>query len=143
MIQITDVVEADILENANAVARQIIEDVQSQKPDDDRRNRRCALHVLNSNNIAQILGIHCDQCRACWMNHVAEKGKRRAPAAPPGLGPIEHIKDVYDADRAIGTFINLVNSGRADSQSLTNYGDVAQRPFSALPLYGGMNATHP
>ena len=77
------------------------------------------------------------------MNHVTEKGKRRAPAAPPGLGPIEHVKDVYDADRAIGTLINLVNSGRADSPNLANYGDVAQRSFHALPLYGCVGATHP
>ena len=76
------------------------------------------------------------------MHIVAEQGKRRAPAAPPGLEPNEPIKDVYDTDRAIGTLINPVNSGRADSRNLVNYGDVVQRPFTALPLYGCIDATH-
>ena len=76
------------------------------------------------------------------MRHVAVKGKRRAPAAPPGLEPSEPINDVYDIDRAIGTLINLVNSGRADSQNLANYGEVAQGPFTALPLFGCIDATH-
>ena len=140
--QITDTVEADIFENAKAVARRVIEDAKPQKPDDDRRNTRCAIHGLNRNNIADIQWINCDQCRACWMNHVTEKGKRQAPAAPPGLEPTEHLKDVYDAERALGTLVNLVNSGRADSQNLANYGDVAQSSFHALPLYGCVDATH-
>ena len=140
MARITDSVEAEIWENGK---RQIMGDAKSQKPNDDRRNTRCALHGLNSNNIAQIQWITCPHCRACWMHHVTGKGKRRAPAAPPGLEHIEPIEDVYDADRAIGTLIKLVNSGRADSQNLANCGDVAQRPFSALPFYSCIDATHP
>ena len=141
IIQITDIVEVDIVENTKAVARQVIEHAKLQKPDDDHWNRRCAIHGLNSNNIAEFQWLNCDQCRACWTNHVAEKGKQRAPAAPPGLEPTEHLKDVYDAERALGSLINLVNSGRADSQNLANYGDVAQRSFHALPLYGCVDAT--
>ena len=142
-IRVTEIIGADILENAQAVAQQVIEDTKPQKPDDERHDRRCVIHGLNSNNIAEIQWINCDQCRNCWMNHVAEKGKRQAPAAPSGLEPIDHLKVVYDAERSPGSFINLVNSGRADSQNLANYGDVAQSSFYALPLFGRVGATHP
>ena len=142
-IQITETIEADILEDAKAVAQRFIEHAKPQKPDDERQNIICVIHGLNSNNIAKIQWIDCDRCRSCWMNHVAEKGKRRAPAAPPGLEPIDHLKDVYDAERALGSFINLVNSGRADSPNLANYGDVAQSSSYALPLFGCVDATHP
>ena len=74
---------------------------------------------------------------------MAKKGKRRGPEAPPGLEPREPIKDVYDVGRDMGTLINLVNSGRADSQNLANYGGVAQGPFTASPLYGCIDATDP
>ena len=77
------------------------------------------------------------------MNHVSGKGKRRAPTAPPGLDPIASLKDTHDADRNLGSFINLANPERANSQSIANYGDVAQRFFGYVPLLGCIDATRP
>ena len=65
---------------------------------------------------------------------MTKKSKRREPEAPPGLEPREPMEDVYDVGRDMGTFTNLVNSGRAESQNLATFGEVAQGPFSASPL---------
>ena len=63
--QITDTVEAAIPQHARPVAREIIDEANSQKPDADCRSLRCELHGLNSSNIAQIQHIDCAPCRAC------------------------------------------------------------------------------
>ena len=98
-------------------------------------------HGLNSGNIAQIQHIHCPSCRDCWICHVNKRGKRREPEPPPGLKPREPMEDVSDVGRDMGTFLNLVNSGRAESQNLATFGGVAQGSFSASPLYGCIDAT--
>ena len=140
---VTEIIEVDVLEDAKNLLQKAVEDTKLQKPDDERQNRTCVIHGLNGNCIAQIMSINCDRCRTCRVNHVVEKWERRAPTAPPGLDPIASLKDTYDAERNLGMFINLVNLERPDSQSLANYGEVAQRPSYARSLFGCFDATHP
>ena len=98
-VQITEVVENAIMDNARSVAQQVIDEAESRKPIQDCRNLRCELHGLNSSNIAQIQHIQCFSCRDRWICYVNKKRKRRGPEPPPGLNPRESMEDVYDVAR--------------------------------------------
>ena len=97
-IEITESIEADILVDAKNVFQRAVEETKLQKPDDERQSGKCVIHGLKGSNMAQIMAITCDRCRTCWMKSMSEKGRRRAPTAPPGLDHIASLKDTYDAD---------------------------------------------
>ena len=43
----------------------------------------------------------------------------------------------------MGTLLNLANSGTAEGQGLATFGKVVQGTFSALPLFGCIDASDP